>query len=655
MVKINSLKGQIRLLLMAFAVLVIISVAFTYWGLEAQKTDATVINLAGRQRMLLQQMTRLALEIQYQSGADNNLADKDLALQESMSVFEQTLIALMDGGQAPDYSGLSVELPAAKNPAVLERLQRVAQNWPPFRSDLEQVLAHAPESPEFQTALQNVEISSPQLIQQMDDAVRQISQVSRQNLNRLKWVQAAFLAVAMGLLAVGRWLTQRSLIAPLQKMGEAARRIGQGDLASPVEAQQPDEIRLLSETLENMRLQLRTSRDALLSMNEHLEESVAQRTRELEALYAVSREISSHLDIQHVLRSVADKARQLLGGEAAYLCLLDQKERYLNLQAASGPPNAVVEIFSTTQTPFVGQVLSSPQAVMCNVAGCHGYCEIMSSAYRASHLAAPLRVGERVIGALCVGSTRTDAFSEDAMELLTRLASAAAIALENARLYEQAERTATLEERQRLAAEMHDGLAQTLSYLQMTIDLAREQVEEGRSAQAIETLARGQRAIDQAALEIRRAIASLQQELPLRYTLQEQLAELVAEFSGDGAPIECIPEVKEPIVLPRDQAEQALRVAREALLNARRHSQASRIQVTLSQEDDRLTLSVDDNGAGFDLDSLPCDDGRPHFGVNIMYARAARLGGDLQIQSTPGAGTRVILKWPAELSKGEQA
>jgi signal transduction histidine kinase len=112
--------------------------------------------------------------------------------------------------------------------------------------------------------------------------------------------------------------------------------------------------------------------------------------------------------------------------------------------------------------------------------------------------------------------------------------------------------------------------------------------------------------------------------------------------------------VKEPIVLPRDQAEQALRVAREALLNARRHSQASRIQVTLSQEEEHLMLSVEDNGAGFELDSLPCDDGRPHFGVNIMYARAARLGGDLQIQSAPGAGTRVILKWPAR-SAGEGA
>ncbi len=649
MVRISSLKGQIRLLLMAFAVLVITSVAFTYWGLEAQKTDAMIINLAGRQRMLLQQMTRLALEIQHQSGAD-----KKLNLQESMSVFEQTLTALIEGGPAPYYSGLSVELPVAKNPAVLERLQRVAQNWPAFRSDLERVLAYVPETSEFQAALQNVEISSPQLIQQMDDAVRQISQVSRQNLNRLKWVQAAFLAAALGLLAAGRWLTQRSLIAPLQKMGEAARRIGQGDLTSPVEVQQPQEIRLLSETLENMRLQLRASRDALLSLNERLEENVAQRTRELEALYTVSREISSHLDIQHVLRSVADKARQLLGGDAAYLCLLDRKGRYLHLQATSGPPNAVVEIFSNTQTPFVGQVLSSSQAVKCDVAGCHGYCEIMSTAYRASHLAAPLRVGERVIGALCVGSTQTNAFSEDAMELLTRLASTAAIALENARLYEQAERTATLEERQRLAAEMHDGLAQTLSYLQMTIDLAREQVEAERSAQAIETLARGQRAIDQAALETRRAIASLQQELPLRYTLQEQLAELVAEFSGDGAPIEFIPEVKEPIVLPRDQAEQALRVAREALLNARRHSQASRIQVTLSQEEEHLMLSVEDNGAGFELDSLPCDDGRPHFGVNIMYARAARLGGDLQIQSAPGAGTRVILKWPAR-SAGEGA
>jgi two-component system nitrate/nitrite sensor histidine kinase NarX len=298
------------------------------------------------------------------------------------------------------------------------------------------------------------------------------------------------------------------------------------------------------------------------------------------------------------------------------------------------------------------QVLGGDHALPCGVDGCLGSCGIVDERFRTSHIAAPLRMGERVIGALCVGSPKEGVFSEDAEDLLTRLANSAAIALENARLYAQAERLAILEERQRIAADMHDGLAQTLSYAQLSVDLASNQIEEGQDGVAVETLRSVERGLKQAVNEIRRAIASLREDFPMQFTLQEQLADLVAEFSKDsGARVTWQSEVKAPLVLDRQDAEQVLRVVGEALSNVRRHAEAEHIQVALDQLTHTTRVIVQDDGVGFNTDAPPDGEGRKHFGISIMQARATRLGGEVAVKSAPGQGTQVTLTWPRAVEK----
>jgi two-component system nitrate/nitrite sensor histidine kinase NarX len=236
------------------------------------------------------------------------------------------------------------------------------------------------------------------------------------------------------------------------------------------------------------------------------------------------------------------------------------------------------------------------------------------------------------------------------LALLTELANAADVALENALLYEQAERSAMLEERQRLAAEMHDGLAQTLSYLQMTTDRVCLQLKEGRTAMALNSLERCNQAIVQASEETRRAIASLQEDIPRMRPLQEQLSELVEGLCQGDSRIIWTTNVKLPLQLPPEQAEQVLRVVREAVVNACNHSQARQISVCLGQEDGQGIVHVNDDGVGFDPQALSRESERKHFGLSILRARAARLGGELTIQSSPGSGTSVRLSWPLSVS-----
>jgi two-component system, NarL family, nitrate/nitrite sensor histidine kinase NarX len=639
-VKALDIRGRLGLLFLAFILVVIIFAGTTFWGIESLKEDALFVNLAGRQHTLVQQMMRQALRIEILPTGETRLN-----LQESMHEFEQILLSLREGGSVPYSAGVRTYLPPTRDSQILEQLDRLSALWSNFRGYLQVVLAAEPSSQEFQDAVRSLENIYPDFDEQADVVVREYAAASSQEVERLRWIQIGFLSSALFLLALSGWIMHRSVIEPMNRLASAAQRIGDGDLSTKVQLTGPQDIQVLSNSLELMRTQLKSSQKASQAWTDALEMRVSQRTLELEALHTVMREISSRLEIRHVLSSVTEKARQLLGGDLAYLCLLDEDGQVLTLQATSGPVGAVEQPSTQANAVLPGKILSCRRAIMCGMEGCQGHCEIIAPLYRTSHIAAALHAGRRVIGALCVGSSQADFFSGDDLNMLTELADMAAIALENARLYEQAEYSAMLEERQRLAAEMHDGLAQSLSYLQVLVDLIHEQLESGKTKEALASLERSHQAIEQASQETRRAIASLQEEIPHISPLQEQLNDLVEELCQADARIAWAAQLKSPLLLPHEEAEQVLRVVREALLNACNHSHASHITVSLEHEDGRGIVHVNDDGLGFDPEGPHGENGRRHFGLSIMRARAARLGGQLEINSAPGSGTSICLIW----------
>ena len=635
----QRLQVQLTVLFIAFVLLVLISVGITYWGLQAQRQDALVINLAGRQRMLIQQMTRLALQLQ--SGDESASS----ALQESEQIFGQTLSALQNGGTAPYLTDSVVNLPATSDTQILTALRDVESIWGQYRSTLNGVIS-ATKSASPQGALEE---QSEVLLQKADVVVRLYEAASTAKVNSLRAIQAIFLVCALLLLAVGAWMTRRSLLKPLQALGLAAKRLGENRLDAPIQVEGPKEMRALSQALEEMRSRLHIAREELIQWNTTLEQRVAQRTKELETLNEVSREISSRLDIQQVLNSVTEKARTLLGGEVASLCLVDENQHWLKLQTLSGPKHAVVGNTMRADNQFANAVLESDGAMICGVDACRGGCRMLSDEYRVSHLAAPLRIGDRVIGALCVGSPAQNQFAAESADMLTKLANIAVIALENARLFARAERVATLEERRRVAAEMHDGLGQTLSYLGLMTDQVVEFLSDGEEGAALERLRKTRETISKATSDVRRAINSLMDETPttkdlcarLRDTLDEVASqhdlESVWRSDADSAP-DCSPQT----------AEQVYNITREALVNAARHANAKQVGVQVGRSNENYFVTVEDDGIGFDT-TQPAPGG--HFGLQIMQARAKHIGGEIEVQSTPESGTRITLRWAVEKEK----
>ena len=147
-----------------------------------------------------------------------------------------------------------------------------------------------------------------------------------------------------------------------------------------------DEIAVLEENFDQMRVQLLDSKVQAQAWTGQLEQRVAQRTQELEALYSVSREISSRLAIDDVLRSITQKTQELLHGDVVFLCLFNAPEQKMTLLSTSGPAQAIARRESAVDPTLASEVLAGERALRCDE-GCRGYCEILASPYRTSHIA----------------------------------------------------------------------------------------------------------------------------------------------------------------------------------------------------------------------------------------------------------------------------
>jgi signal transduction histidine kinase len=258
-------------------------------------------------------------------------------------------------------------------------------------------------------------------------------------------------------------------------------------------------------------------------------------------------------------------------------------------------------------------------------------------------LGVPVKNGEEVLGIIFVANKRSGSFTARDEELLTLFAAHASIALTNARLYERSREVSVLEERARLARELHDAVSQRLFSIRLHARAAEMLVAKDPARAAAELGAIVELGA-QAHGELRAVIDGLAP--PELDGLAESLRRY-ALLAGQAHGIDVrLTAADVPELDPRVQAA-AFRVAQEALHNALRHSGATEISLTLSRARGRVVLEVADDGTGFDPELAP-----PGLGLASMRERAAAVSGQLRVRSAPGAGTRVRLAVPVRERRG---
>jgi len=261
-----------------------------------------------------------------------------------------------------------------------------------------------------------------------------------------------------------------------------------------------------------------------------------------------------------------------------------------------------------------------------------------------SFLGVPVVVKARAIGNFYLTDKRAAAeFSEDDERIVAMFARHAGIAIENARLHSEVQRLAIVDERERIGRDLHDGIIQSLYAVSLSLedvaDLMTEAPEEAESRveRAIES-------IQDTIRDLRNFIFGLRPELLERATLVESLRGLADELRIHAViDVESVLDPAAARGIDSDRQGEILQVAREALSNVARHSEATRATVELRSDGRDTILVVSDNGRGFDPSAQRS--GR-HQGLPNMRSRAERLGGRLLIESAASSGTRIIVRVP---------
>lgn len=636
--RFRSLRMQLTLVFLGFLLLVSGSVAATLFAIRAQTADATVINLAGRQRMLTQKMVWLALNEPHTRELDT-----------SMRQFEDTLRVLRDGGPARSTTGRRVRLPPAPTAALRAQLDEVTLTWRDFRAALRSGDTTA------------IKRSSRFILTQLDAIVGAFEAYARAKVFRLQVLQAGFFLAALLLVGWSYLLTRRQILQPLVALVATARRMASRNLSDPVSRPRDNELGELARTFEALW-------GEILDAQSRLESRVAQRTRELVSAFELSQEIVAQLELDRLLHSVTERARTLGHARAAALCLLKEEDDALCLVATSGANTSLAGVRQSLERQPARQVVGDGRTVVTSASS--STCAFLDAHAPGACAAMPLRAGGALLGSLCVVREVDRPLDADETRALTLLANAAAIAITNARLVEasrrQAEEAATLAERERLAAELHDNLAQTLSFLNIKTDRLRElgagqggwnSAGGGTASQGDEfeaELDRMQAAIEDAYGQVRVALTGLRAggSAPAD-DLAEKLTAVVAEFRETaGLPTSLAlpdstnaPRSKSATLplLPPVVRKQVIYIVREALSNVRRHAQAEHVQVRVEHRNDELYFTVEDDGRGFDVSTV---DQEKHLGLTIMRTRAERSGGHLEVASAPGQGTQVVARFP---------
>ena len=263
-------------------------------------------------------------------------------------------------------------------------------------------------------------------------------------------------------------------------------------------------------------------------------------------------------------------------------------------------------------------------------------------------LGMPMIYQQTLLGSLCFCRDADDeGYTVQDEELARLFASQAAVAIHNAQLTEQTEDLAVLQERDRIAREMHDGMAQVLGYINTQTIGIKKLLDDEKLAVAREELSKMEAIARDLYGDVREGILGLrvaaQGDKGLIPILREYI-DHYRDMSGLDAEARISSEV-EDLAIPTTDEVQLLRIVQEALTNVRKHAGANKVSVSMEHVDNQLCIQVQDDGNGFDPKELPASGG-PRFGLRVMEERALSLGGQFNIYSGPSGGTNVAVRVP---------
>jgi signal transduction histidine kinase len=389
-------------------------------------------------------------------------------------------------------------------------------------------------------------------------------------------------------------------------------------------------------------------------------EDERQRADRMALVARVARLVTADLRLDELLQRAADAIHELLGFPNLAIPLIDPEEPgMLSLSVKGGSYKRLIpgEYRIPITTGLMGEAARTRQTVMVNdVTVDPRYLPTPGSAPARAELAVPIMLGERVLGVVNV--ERDEPFCEEDAAIVGVIADTLAVAIDNARLYASAQHVAVLEERQRLARELHDAVTQHLSSLTLiaqTLAPAYDRSREEGESRARRLVELSQVALDEmrvllGELRPRGRSSNNQGDAPAgsararlrHHGLAEALALLAGEVSCDALPVDA--ELARHVSRPIAEEEALYRIAQEALSNVVKHAGATAARLCLTTEGRNTVLTVTDDGVGFTTSVEQTGEHAVQMGglgLLTMRERATAIGGTIRIDAAPGLGTTI--------------
>lgn len=459
------------------------------------------------------------------------------------------------------------------------------------------------------------------------------------------------LAVAgiTGLILLNRLMlqVQRNLLQPLTTLRDWAQSMREGDLAARLPV-------IGSKDFDELVLDINTLSDTLQNLSQDMQSQVRKQTRHierkthsLEIIYDVAASINISRDLEDLLTRFLHTLKDVVHAHAAVVRLVTD-DNQMRLVSSIGLDDDLMQREQVIPSDSClcgsayrdGTVLFQKDIRQCD--------KIIGRSFfdddNIGMIAVPLQYRDRTLGVYNLFVDNNDfADQEDIEDLLTSIGRHLGMAIDKARSDDESNRLSIMEERTRLAHELHDSLAQTLASLRFQVRVLDETLRQGQEPAIWYELEKIENNLDEAYLELRELITHFRAPIG-KHGLVPAVEHLAERFRNQSDISIFLQKEWNVLQLPASIEVQALRIIQEALNNIRKHSQAHTVRVIMrSDVHGDCRILIEDDGVGMNLQPESDRTSGDHLGLSIMDERAKRIGGSVRIESEPGEGTRILL------------
>jgi two-component system nitrate/nitrite sensor histidine kinase NarX len=593
----NSVLVRLGAVMSVLALLSLVSIVISTVIADDISGRANAVNVSGSLRFL-----------SYRTLSEVQQPAKRTQALETMKLFERRLLGLER----------FIVAKSAPTSASVIAVHSVLQRWNAHIRGLEADAANGDPAAILQMANE-----IPLFVDQIDHVVRLIEEELEGKARWLRIVQLGLLASVVLISMLTIWLLNWQLVQPLARLLEAAKTVSQGAFTARVQHVGNDELGQLGRAFNTMV-------EEIASMYAHLEEKVEEKTQELtrtneslELLYRISQKLSASDLTLDTLQETLREVEQALDLGHSMICVSENGQY---------PAHKV----TGDLTPDEAHALCGrSDCQQCFLRANHG----SPSSPGGGTVTLPLGDGAQVRAVMPILLKDKQPLPHEKARIVETVGHHVSNALLNMRRVEERHRMAVLEERSVIARELHDSIAQSLSYLKIQVTRLEKCLDQGRDAREIaDELKQG---LTGAYRELRELIVTFRLRIDER-GFNVALQETIREFSAKmGFPVQ-LSNALSGLVLLGNEEMHVIRIIREALSNIERHAQASHASVSIAVDAlQGITVRIVDDGRGFDPRHTPTS----HFGVNIMHDRSQILEGELTIESALGAGTSITLRF----------